>query len=240
VVSGTEAIIKADFAGSRQSVVTSNFAADGANGTFTLLEARDTTPSLQASGRGKLTLTLPSSPTLTQLSLTINGNAGNVTINAATSVLSELTVQSKTGKIILSALPQNITTLNIGSTGDLDLGALPTNLANLNLNLPSGNVTFDATNTALKNLTLTTGAGNVDLKLTQQSGLIAQIKTPGDVTVTIPASIAANIQLVGNAANNVVFNQNDYILNIEKVLVSRRSSEPQMNLRIESGKATIQ
>jgi hypothetical protein len=234
--------IGAEFVGSRESRVTGDYKVDGSTGNFTLVETLDSAiPSLTGLGRGKITLALPVGKALQQINLTVNNASGSISFDGTGSAVTALTITANNGKVTLASLPQKLTNLTVTGQGDLDLGALPTTLDTVKITLSTGNVAFDATGAALKNLSVVANAGSVTAKLTEKSGLIGDIKSGADITVTIPATIAANIQLAGNAANSVTFNQADYILNIDKVLVSRRSSEPQMQLKLDAaGKAVIQ
>jgi len=138
----------------------------------------------------------------------------------------------------VGALPAGLTTLSVTTAGTLTVeAALPAALTDLTINGASTPVAFDATDSALRNLNV--NAASADIKLPNKAGLSGDIKASGDVTVTVPATIVANFRLVGNGSNNITYNQNDYILNIEKMLISRRSNEPQMQVKIEAGGRVI-
>ncbi len=179
VTTGDGSALTGEFFGSRESQIISDYQTDGPVGTFTLHESQNSTvASLDATGKGKLTLQLPANVTIDELTFT-------------------------------------------GGQGD---------------------VQFDVTAASLKNITLTTGTGNITVKLPEKSALIGTIKTGGgDVTIQVPPAVAANIALHGSAANNVQYNQVDYILDIQKVLNSRRASAPQIAITVEAtGRIVVQ
>jgi hypothetical protein len=237
----TTGMINADFTGSRASVLTSDFKVDGPAGTFTLNETQNSNLApLEGLGRGKLTLSLPATPSIQQVTLNITGHGGDIHIDPGSIAFTDVTVSTDAGAATVGTLPKSLITLSISGSGDLDLGTLPDGLSTLTLKTTNGKVSFDATAASLKNMTVSAGT-SMTASLPNKSGLIGDIKAGTDVTITIPATIAANIRLIGNAANTPAFNQSDYILNIDKVLVSRRSNEPQMQLKIDAGgKVTIQ
>lgn len=179
VTPGSAASIVGEFAGSKESVVTSDYRVDGTVGTFTFNEAQGSAiPALESVGRGKLTLRLPKGVTIDQISLT--------------------------GR--------------------------------------EGQVGFDASGTTIKTLALTMNGGDFNVKLPDKPGLIADIKTGrGDAIIAIPKTIAANLALRGSGSGNPEYSQADYTLSIERVLVSKRAADPQMQISVEaSGKITVQ
>ncbi len=179
IVPDAASAITGEFAGSRESTVTNDYQVDGKVGTFTLVEQQSNAiPSLDAVGKGKLTLHVPQGLTLDQIKVT-------------------------------------------GREGDISL---------------------DISTTAVKNLLLATGSGNISVKLPDKSGLIGDIKTgSGSVVVTMPKTIAANITLRGAGAGNVEYNAADYVLDVNRVLISKRAAEPQMQITIDAGgKVTVQ
>jgi hypothetical protein len=174
-----ESAINGEFVGSRESTLTSDYQLDGNVGTFTLVEMQSSAiPSLEAVGKGKLTLHVPRSLTIDQITLT-------------------------------------------GREGD---------------------ITLDASAATVKNLALSTGSGNITVKLPDKAGLIGDIKTGrGDVLVVVPKTIAANITLRGAGASNAEYNPSDYVLDVNRVLISKRAPEPQMQITIDaSGKVSVQ
>jgi Putative adhesin len=171
--------ITADFTGSKESTITNDYQVEGKSGTFTLVETQTSAiPSLEALGKGKLTLHVPNSLTLDQVKVT-----------------------GREGEMI-----------------------------------------FDASTVTLKNLTLATGSGNVTIKLPDKSGLIGDIKTgSGSVVVQVPKTIAANLTLRGAGSGNVEYNPADYVLDVNRVLISKRAPEPQMQITVDAGgKITVQ
>jgi hypothetical protein len=179
VTPGSAASIVGDFAGSKESIVTSDYQVDGTVGTFTFNEAPGSAiPALESVGRGKLTLRLPKGVTIDQI--TLNGREGHVD--------------------------------------------------------------FDASGTTIKTLSLTMNGGDLNVKLPDKPGLIADIKTGrGDAIITVPKTIAANVALRGGGSGNPEYSQADYTLSIERVLVSKRAADPQMQISVEaSGKITVQ
>jgi len=235
--------ISGEFVGSKESTITSDYQTDGSSGTFTFVETQASAlPSLEGLGRGKVTLSLPTSAQIAQLRVTIKGHSGNITLDPTGTRLSELNITSDSGAIALGPLPDSVSKLTlITGTGTIKLGTLANALTDLSLSAGAGPLDLDASTTALKNLTIVASSGAVSVILPDKSGLIGDIKASGDVTLKVPPTIAANIQLLGNTANNPTFNEGDYTLNINKILVSRRSSEPQMQIKIDSpGRATIQ
>lgn len=110
----------------------------------------------------------------------------------------------------------------------------------VNLTGQSGDMTMDISSSAVKNFTVAVGSGNLDVKLPNISGLIGDIKTGhGDATVTVPQQIAANISI--KTGTDVQYSQTDYTLSIDRVLVSKRSAAPQMQISIDApGKITVQ
>jgi hypothetical protein len=179
VTPGSAASIVGEFAGSKESVVTSDYQMDGPVGTFTFNEAPGSAiPALESVGRGKLTLRLPKGVTIDQITLT-------------------------------------------GREGHVD---------------------FDASGTTIKTLSLTMNGGDLNVKLPDKPGLIADIKTGrGDAVIAVPKTIAANVALRGGGSANPEYNQADYTLSIERVLVSKRAADPQMQISVEApGKITVQ
>ncbi|MEP7289884.1 MAG: hypothetical protein ABI947_29415 [Chloroflexota bacterium] len=242
VIPDTSATINAEFTGSRDSRITSDFQVDGATGTFTLVETQTSTfPSLEGLGRGTLKVTLPTGITVKQVSVSVIGSSGDITFDPTGTALTDVTVAMATGKATFSAFPATLATLSVKSIGDLELGTLPASLTTLRATTGTGKIIFDATAASLKTMSIAASAGNVEAKLPEKSGLIGDIKAGGEVSVKVPPTIAANVKLDGNAANNPTYSQADYILNKENILLSRRSNEPQLQLTIESGgRTTIQ
>jgi hypothetical protein len=233
--SGTASVV-ADFIGSSETLITSDYQVDGQTGTLTIAEtASPGLPSLSALGRGQLNLTLPHEVGIQALSIALATRGGQVSVNASDTPLLELSIDAPASPVSLTGLPAALTTLRIISAGELALGKLPAALGTLNLTTSLGKIEFDASDTALKTMNAVTAKGSIDVRLTNKPGLSGDLKASDNVTVTIPPNIAAVIKLTGAAANNVAFNQNDYVQNINKELLSRRSTEPQMLLSIEAG-----
>lgn len=237
---GPAPAITAAFTGSRDSEITSEYTVDGTTGTFTLVESQNASiPSLSGLGRGRLTVKLPASPAMTRVDLSVNGRNGTIRLENVSAPLVDVTLASAAGVIDPGTLPASVATLTITSAGPLELGRLPAAVDTLSLNV-TGSVNFDGTGSSLRNMTVN-ATGPVEIRLPDRSGLIGDIKSGGSVTLSVPPTIAASIRLAGGAANNTLFNQADYILTIDQVLVSRRSNEPQMQIRIDtSGQVTIQ
>ena len=99
---------------------------------------------------------------------------------------------------------------------------------------------MDISTSAVKNFTISVGSGTLNVKLPNTSGLIGDITTRhGDATVTVPQQIAANIAI--KTGTDVQYSQADYTLSIDRVLVSKRSTAPQMQISIDApGKITVQ
>jgi hypothetical protein len=92
--------ITGEFAGSFESIVTSNYQSNGGVATFTLLEAQDNPiPALASMGKGKLTLRVPSNLTIEQL--TINGREGNVQLDISALTVKNLAVNLGGGNLIV-------------------------------------------------------------------------------------------------------------------------------------------
>src|SRR5258708_16940405 len=239
----TKAAISGEFVGSKESTVTSDYQTDGSTGTFTFIETQSSAiPSLEGLGRGKVTLSLPAAAQIAQLRPTIKGHTGDITLDPTGTHLSELNIASDSGAIALGPLPDSVSKLTlITGTGTIKLGKWASALTDLSLSAGAGPLDLDASTAALKNLTIVASNGAVSVILPDKSGLIGDIKASGDVTLKVPPTIAANIQLLGNTPNKPTFNEGDYTLNINKILDSRRSREPQMQIKIDSpGRATIQ
>jgi len=247
IVPGDSALpaVTGEFVGSKASVINSDYQVDGTNGTFTLDETRASViPSLESLGRGTLKLSLPVAAQLTQLSVSVTGQSGDVTFDAGGTVLSDLTIQANEGNVTINTLPASLTAMTVVSpAGTVKMGTLPASLATLAITTKGGAdspLDLDASAAALQNLSIAGGASNVTLKVPDKPGLIGDIKTSGTVTITVPPDIAANFKLVGNAVNSPTYNQGDYILNIDKVLVSRRSSQSQMQITVDAAQVTVQ
>ncbi len=105
-----------------------------------------------------------------------------------------------------------------------------------------GDMSLDASTIAVKNLSMSTSAGNITVKLPDKSGLIGDIKTgSGNALIEVPKTIAANISLRGAGANNPAYNGSDYVLDVNRTLISKRAAEPQMQITLEaSGTITVQ
>ncbi len=190
----TKSAISGEFVGSRDSQISGDYQTDGTTGTFTLVEAQSGgIPTLGELGRGKLTLFLPTESNISQLAVNIAGH-GDIQFDAAGTTLTDLSIT--------------------GGTGQITLGTLPTSLTNVVLTAGTGPLDIDASATSLKNLTAVLTAGNLSVKLPTTSGLIGTLKTGGDVTITVPTTIAANVKLSNGAANNPTFSQADYILSL--------------------------
>jgi hypothetical protein len=114
-------------------------------------------------------------------------------------------------------------------------------LDELSISGREGNVSLDAAAINLRKLTLNVEAGNLTVKLSDQPGLIGDLRTGrGEVIVEIPKALAAQITLRGAGADNPQYSDTDYILGINKVLVPRRTAQIQMQLAIDtSGRVTI-
>ncbi len=112
----------------------------------------------------------------------------------------------------------------------------------LTINGREGDVQLDAAVANVKNMAISLNAGNLSVKLPNRSGLIADLKTGrGNAVIEVPKAIAANITLRGGGATNPGYNAADYILDVNRVLVSKRAAEPQMQITVEvSDRITVQ
>ena len=129
--------ITGEFAGSRESTLTSDFQIDGKVGTFTLVEAQSSAiPSLDAVGKGKLTLHVPKNLTMDQIR--VNGRGGDIALDASSATIKNLSLATGTGDISVK-LPDKS-----GLIGDIKTG--------------SGDVVLEVTKTIAANITLR-GAG---------------------------------------------------------------------------------
>jgi len=153
----------------------------------------------------------------------IDGSTGTFTlVESQSSAIPSLESVGK-GKLTLR-LPSGTTIEQLSATGregDLQLDASPLNVKNMAINL---------------------NAGNLSIKLPNRSGLIADLKTGrGNAVIEVPKNIAANIALRGGGANNPEYNPADYILDVNRVLVSKRAAEPQMQITVETpDRVTVQ
>ena len=243
VTAGGKSAIIGEFIGSKDSLVTADYKVDGTTGTLTLGESQNSTlPSLESLGRGKLTLALPIGPTISQVTANITGRSGDVSLDAAGTALTDLTITAEAGGVKLGVLPETLANLTIAANaGAVAFDTLPNSLSALTVTAATGDLSLDAASTSLKNITVTANAGAANIKLPNKAGLIGTIKASGDVTISVPASIAASVKLAGNASNNPTYNQGDYILTIDKTLISRRSNDQQMQITVDTpNHATIQ
>ena len=153
----------------------------------------------------------------------VDGSVGTFTFNEAPGSAIPALESVGRGKLTLT-LPKGVTIDELTLTGR------------------EGSVQFDATGTTIKTLALNMSGGDLNVKLPDKPGLIADIKTGrGDASVEIPKTIAANVALLGGGSGNPEYSQADYTLSIERVLVSKRATDPQMQISVEaSGKITIQ
>ncbi len=63
----------------------------------------------------------------------------------------------------------------------------------------------------------------------------------GSAVIEVPKTIAANITLRGGGATNPEYSAADYILDVNRVLVSKRAADPQMQITVEvSDRVTVQ
>ncbi len=153
----------------------------------------------------------------------VDGNVGTFTlVETQASAIPSLEAVGK-GKLRLH-FPRSLTIDQISLTGR------------------EGDITLDASATEVKNLVLSTGSGNITVKLPDKAGLIGDIKTGrGSVLVEVPKTIAANITLRGAGASNAEYNPSDYVLDVNRVLISKRAPDPQMQITVDaSGKVTVQ
>ncbi len=152
-------------------------------------------------------------------------------------------VEGSVSLVIVQETQRNaIPSLDAIGRGKLVL-AMPAGLTldELSISGREGNVSLDAAAINLRKLTLNMQAGNLTVKLSDQPGLIGDLKTGrGEVIVEIPKTLAAQITLRGAGADNPQYSDTDYILGINKVLVPRRTTQIQMQLAIDTpGRVTI-
>jgi Putative adhesin len=159
-------------------------------------------------------------------------------------LISDFQVDGSTGTFTLSdAQSSAIPSLEGVGKGKLTLH-VPAGLVldQISVSAREGDILLDASTTTVKTLSVTTGGGNVTVKLPDKSGLIGDIKTGrGNAVLEVPKTIAANMSLRGTGATNAEYNAADYVLDVNRVLISKRAPEPQMQITVEaSGKITVQ
>ncbi len=139
-----------EFVGSVESLLVNNFTVADGVGTLTITETRiSSIPKLDAIGRGKLTLTIPSGVTIDELA--IRGGEGDLKITATTANLKNLNVRLQQGNISVD-LPALPATAALGGTlitdsGDMNLN-VPANLT-VSFAIQSGNPVYDRANYSL-------------------------------------------------------------------------------------------
>jgi len=159
-------------------------------------------------------------------------------------VTSDYQVDGNTGTFTLvESQSSSIPSLESIGKGKLTL-RLPAGVTidQLTINGREGDLQLDSTAANIKNLTINLNAGNLGVKLPNRSGLIADLKSAnGKAVIEVPKTIAANITLRGGGATNPEYNGGDYILDVNRVLVSKRAADPQMQIVVEvSGQVTVQ
>lgn len=112
----------------------------------------------------------------------------------------------------------------------------------LEITVSDGNLTLGASTLRVRALSLSTETGNVSVTFAPETGLIGDIRSArGDVSVTIPPALAAQIALRGSGADRAQFSDAIYTLRIDKVLVPKSAADPQMQLTIDAaGQIVIQ
>ncbi|MBX3062013.1 MAG: hypothetical protein KF726_03500 [Anaerolineae bacterium] len=171
--------IRGDYTGSIESQITTDYSVDGATATFTLSETpRNSIPSLELVGRGKLTLTLPFGVNIAQLQ--INGEGGALTLDSSSNSIAAISLIMVTGDISAT-----FAETSSGLIGDLKTGAgtitvtipptLPAEIALLGGGAASAQ--FDANVYTL----------NINRVLVPKSGQPAQVRlnldAPGQLTI---------------------------------------------------------
>jgi hypothetical protein len=104
-----------------------------------------------------------------------------------------------------------------------------------------GLLTVDAFGLDLRNMTINLDAGAVTVTMPNQTGVIGQIRTGnGDVSVSVPTTIPAQITLRGAGAGSPRFSDALYIFSVGNILIPR-TGDPQLQLSIEAnGVITVQ
>jgi hypothetical protein len=158
-------------------------------------------------------------------------------------VTSDYQVDGSTGTFTLVETQSNaIPSLESVGRGKLTL-RLPVGVTidQISITGRDGSLSFDAVDATIKNLSIAMG-GDLNVKLPGKGSLIGDLKTErGSVVLQIPGSIAADIALHGGGADNLEYNRADYTLSAEKVLVSRRAADAQMQISVNApGKITVQ
>lgn len=121
--------VSADFAGSPESHVTSNYTVDRGIATFTLNETRNSAiPLLESMGHGRLTLRLPVGIPIDQL--TIKGGEGDLALDVTGTTLRNLDTRITGGDVTL--------TLPALSPQEALGGSVRTGSGNLTINVPQG------------------------------------------------------------------------------------------------------
>ena len=110
-------------------------------------------------------------------------------------------------------------------------------ISELDLNGGEGDVIFDASTSLLTTLNLTMGSGGINVKVPDKPGFIGTITTgQGDITLEIPASADAQIDLLGGGAANPDFNSAVYLITRDNVLKPQRNpNAPKMEIKLETG-----
>jgi hypothetical protein len=158
-------------------------------------------------------------------------------------VTSDYQVDGSTGTFTLVETQSNtIPSLESVGRGKLTL-RLPVGVTidQISITGRDGSLSFDAVDATIKNLSVAMG-GDLNVKLPGKGSLIGDLKTDrGSVVLQVPQTIAADIALQGGGADNPEYNRADYTLSAEKVLVSRRAADAQMQISISApGKITVQ
>ncbi len=158
-------------------------------------------------------------------------------------VTSDYQVDGSTGTFTLVETQTNaIPSLESVGRGKLTL-RLPVGVTieQISITGRDGSLSFDAGDATIKNLSIAMG-GDLNVNLPGKGSLIADLKTErGGVVVQVPGSIAADIALHGGGADSPEYNRADYTLSAEKVLVSRRAADAQMQISVNApGKITVQ
>jgi hypothetical protein len=112
----------------------------------------------------------------------------------------------------------------------------------LTFNGHDGDLTFDASTSTITSLNLTLGSGNMDVRLSDKPGLIGNISTGhGDVTLQVPTTADAQINLFGGGAGNPTYDNVTYLFTRDNQLKPQRDpANPKMQIKIDtSGHITI-
>ncbi len=158
--------IVADFAGSQESRVTSNYTIDQGIATFSVIETRPSNiPLLEAMGHGKLTLKLPVGLPIDQL--TIKGGEGDLALDITGTSVRNLDARITGGDINLT-LPPLTPQEALGGSVRTGSGNLIVNVPpglTLKLTVESGKAGFDPANYLLLSGGVLQSAGTRDFQV---------------------------------------------------------------------------